>query len=1165
VWNRGTPGQGPASGSSASDRIRDGHGRGGRLARSAAALIAGFAAVLATAGSPAAGAAPAPFDPSISMAFISQAQLVPARPTQLESITYDNQGGGQFVNVGDTSSGVRYNALAFNTDDDFLYAIVKEAIRTPTSPAGLAAGDLIRIGRGAAIARVGRVPGNPDGNTAAGANAGAYDPATHQYLVWRDNLGGASPQFTNLFAVSTSTGAATSICPLQTRSNAQDFTFRDGFLWGLARSGNAAVLVRVTPTPSGGSCPVASFPVPGVVLDANDGDQFGAAWTLADGDRVFSNNDSGRLVQLAVSNAGAITDVILRSGPANQSNDGASIVGSPVDLAVTKTPDSFGQVSGVATWTIEVANHGPSPASNWTMTDTLPAGMTFRAATIGGVDANCSGTTTVSCLVGSLAVGGTTTVTVSATAASPSVDCVTNSVSVEPDSQLDTNPANNTSTADPICRPGLVLTKTHTDPAGNPVTYTVTATNSGRGPLNAAVVDDDLSDVLDDAAFVGGSTACTNHGGATTTACEFDATGPGAPLVHWAGSLPPGATVDIAYQVSLTGGGNDLVKNIAYEPGDPANPVPPARCGPDGLGTDTGLPCAETEFLLLPDVTVGKSATPASGSEVATGDAITYTLTFRNAGLGRAAIDYTDDAGDVLDDAAVTSQPVASDPSWVVGALTPATAFRMQGDLPATSTVTVSYTVQVLPGPSRANGLLVNYLTPTGQAPPVECLPADPLCTTHPTANAPDIVASKHAAPGSGATITAGGTVTYTLTFRNLGLGPGTVDYVDHAAGVLDDGEVVSQPSASDPSWTVGRLSPETSFSVTGNLAAGATATVTYRVRVLPPAQRGDSLLLNFLDPAGVTPPSDCTAGDPLCTAHPIANTPPPAPPGPVSPPPGPFPVGGVQTGHAIPPAAGIGAAGLATLTAAVALLALLAARRRRALLTAAGVWLVVLESLPGWVWRRRLRWRLLALVAMGVAAGAAAVASIPVATGPPAATAAPYAARPAGANAAPLAPSGMRIRVPAIGVDAPVVSLDLNSDRTLQVPTDPADAGWWSGGTTPGQRGPAVIVGHVNWNGRPAVFAQLGRLRPGQAILVTHPGGETDRFLVTGTAVYPKAAFPTNLVYGPQPAPVLRLITCTGRFEAATGHYADNLVVFARLAPDMRPDQATDLAASRA
>ncbi|HEU0192943.1 MAG TPA: sortase [Gaiellales bacterium] len=1092
-----------------------------------------------------------PFDPDISRAFISQAQLTPARPTQLESITYDNQGGGQFVNVGDTSSGIRYNALVFDTDDNFLYAIVKEVIRTPTSPAGLAVGDLIRIGEGAAIAEVARIPGNPDLNTAAGANAGAYDPATHRYLVWRDNLGGPSPQFTNLFAVDVNTGAATAVCPLQTRSNAQDFTYQGGFLWGMARSGSSALLVRVTPTPSGGSCPVATFPVPGVTLDAQDGAQFGAAWTLADGDLVFSNNDSGRLIQLTASAGGAVSNVILRSGPANQSNDGASILGSPVDLAVAKTGDSFGQVNGIARWTIDVTNHGPSPASNWTMTDTLPAGMTFRSATIGGVDANCSGTTTVTCLAGTLPVGGTTTISLAATAASPAVDCVTNSAGVEPDSQLDTDQANNTSTADAICRPGLVLTKTHSDPASNPVTYTVTATNSGRGPLATAVVDDDLSDVLDDAAFVTGSTACTEHGGATTTACAFAAGGPGAPLVHWAGSLPSGAAVDITYRVTLTGGGNDRVRNIAFEPGDPADPIAPTRCGAEGRGTDTGLPCAETEFPLLPDVTVRKSATPASGTEVAAGDAVTYTLTFTNSGLGRAAIDYTDDAADVLDDAAVSAQPAASDSSWTVGTLGPGRSFRMRGGLPAADKVTVAYTVQVLPAVSRTNGLLVNYLTPTGQPPPVQCLPADPLCTAHPTAHAPDVVAAKGASPAPGAPVSAGGTVTYTLTFRNLGLGPGPVDYVDHAAGVLDDAQVISQPSASEPGWTVGTLSPAMSFSITGTLAAGGTATVTYRVRVLPAGRPRHRALVNFLDPAGVAPPADCTPGDPLCTSNPIATTPPPSPPGPVPPPPGPFPVGGVQTGNDLPSAAGTNPAAAAGVTAAAAALAIAAVRRRRRLMASAGLALVVLGLLPGWLRRRRLRWRVLMLASAGVAVVAATAPSLPPGALLRPATTARQTAPHRFADVGPGRSTGMRIRVPAIGVDAAVLSLGLNRDGTLQVPRDAVDAGWWSGGTAPGLSGPAVIVGHVNWDGRQGAFAHIGRLRPGQAILVTHRDGMTDRFLVTGSAIYPKSAFPTSLVYGPRPASLLRLITCTGPFDAGTGHYRDNLIVFARLAAE--------------
>ena len=142
---------------------------------------------------------------------------------------------------------------------------------------------------------------------------------------------------------------------------------------------------------------------------------------------------------------------------------------------------------------------------------------------------------------------------------------------------------------------------------------------------------------------------------------------------------------------------------------------------------------------------------------------------------------------------------------------------------------------------------------------------------------------------------------------------------------------------------------------------------------------------------------------------------------------------------------------------------------------------------------------------------------------------------------------TGMRVRVPAIGVDANVVSLGLNSDSTLQVPTNATDAGWWSGGAAPGRRGAAVIVGHVNWGGNEGVFGRLHEIVPGQDVLVTHRNGVTDHYRVTTTAVYPKISFPTRLVYGPLPYPGLRLITCAGSFDPTTGHYDENLIVFAR------------------
>jgi len=138
------------------------------------------------------------------------------------------------------------------------------------------------------------------------------------------------------------------------------------------------------------------------------------------------------------------------------------------------------------------------------------------------------------------------------------------------------------------------------------------------------------------------------------------------------------------------------------------------------------------------------------------------------------------------------------------------------------------------------------------------------------------------------------------------------------------------------------------------------------------------------------------------------------------------------------------------------------------------------------------------------------------------------------------------RIEIPSIGVDAAVIPLGLNRDRTLEVPEDFAQAGWWTGGARPGQPGPAVIAGHVDSHTGPAVFYRLRELRPGATIIVDRRDGTRARFTVLGSERYPKDRFPTARVYGSTPGATLRLITCSGRFDRSTGHYLDNTVVYA-------------------
>ncbi|MFG2297001.1 class F sortase [Streptomyces sp. NPDC048603] len=154
------------------------------------------------------------------------------------------------------------------------------------------------------------------------------------------------------------------------------------------------------------------------------------------------------------------------------------------------------------------------------------------------------------------------------------------------------------------------------------------------------------------------------------------------------------------------------------------------------------------------------------------------------------------------------------------------------------------------------------------------------------------------------------------------------------------------------------------------------------------------------------------------------------------------------------------------------------------------------------------------------------------------------------GAGIAPLTGSPpTRIRIPSIGVDAPLTGLGLERDGSLQVPpTDDRNlAGWYRDGTTPGAAGTAIVVGHVDRAAGPAVFYRLGAVRRGATVEVPRADGRTAVFTVHAVEVYDADAFPDERVYGPARRAELRVITCGGRFSPGSG-YRGNVVVFAHL-----------------
>jgi hypothetical protein len=146
------------------------------------------------------------------------------------------------------------------------------------------------------------------------------------------------------------------------------------------------------------------------------------------------------------------------------------------------------------------------------------------------------------------------------------------------------------------------------------------------------------------------------------------------------------------------------------------------------------------------------------------------------------------------------------------------------------------------------------------------------------------------------------------------------------------------------------------------------------------------------------------------------------------------------------------------------------------------------------------------------------------------------------------------RIAIPAIGVSANVVPLGREPDGTMQTPQKWQNAGWYRPGPEPGERGPAVIVGHVDSTAGPAVFYRLRELNRGNLITIRRADGSALSFRVEGLERWPKSKFPTQRVYGKKTRlSVLRIVTCSGDFDESTGHYVDNTIVYAVRVPARR------------
>ncbi|WP_370938158.1 hypothetical protein [Amycolatopsis sp. cg13] len=578
----------------------------------------------------------------------------------------------------------------------------------------------------------------------------------------------------------------------------------------------------------------------------------------------------------------------------------------------TKTPVAGLEIAKVAdkkdvkpgdkvTYTVTVRNTGQTVQTGATFTDDLSKVLDDAAydgdasASIGSVSYAAPRLT----WIGDVPVGATATVTYSVTVNNPvkGDHQLTNVVTSEtpggncPPGSTDPRCGNTTPVA------GMDITKVADKKDAKPgdkVTYTVTVTNTGKTPLPGATFTDDLSKVLDDAAYDGDAAASL---GSVSYA---------APRLTWTGDLPVGATATVTYSVTV----NNPVKGDFKLANVVTSDTPGGNCPPGS----TDPRCGTTTLVAGLDITK-----VADKKDVKPGDKVTYTVTVKNTGQTvQTGATFTDDLSKVLDDAAYGNDASAS-----IGSVTYAEPrLTWTGDVPVGTTATVTYSVTVN-NPVKGDHQLANVVT--SDTPGTNCPPGskDPRCgTTTPVAG---LILAKKA---SVTEAKAGDQVTYTVTATNTGqTALKDATFADDLTGVL--GNAVYNNDATASTGSVSYAAPRLTW--TGDLPVGATATVTYSVKVKTPIGDGQSLR-NVI--SSTTPGTNCpdASADPRCkTTTPLTKTP-PTPPNPPTVPPTPP----VQPPPPNPPLAWTGVVLIPVGIVAIALLAgggalLLISRRRRA------------------------------------------------------------------------------------------------------------------------------------------------------------------------------------------------------------------------------------------
>lgn len=674
-----------------------------------------------TAAPQSAQAAPGdPFPATDPFVFISQDS-----PTQLYRAQTDPSGTVSFQPEGGPSP-VTYNAISYRTADNYLYGIAGN------TTAGVPNGSLIRIGQGGVVTRVGTSTFSSTG----AQNVGAFGPNGYLYVM--SGITGT------MNVIDVQTGALVTTRTLSSVLSIADWTFANGYFWStrLATSApNSSNLLRINPAT--GQVTTFSYSLPNGA--------YGAAWTFGNGNLGFSDNNTGNVYQVSVTNPGSAnpTFAIVATSPGPQSglNDGAASPGLPTDLGIVKTGPSAFVPGGTITYTLTVTNHGAGNSSGFTVSDTIPAPLTnvttsSPGCTVVGNVVTCSGGRTL--------VGGTATYQITATVPASATACITNTGRVTAN-ESDPNPGNNTSSVQ-SCPATMSLVKSAGTPTdvnndglvdeGDTIPFSFAVTNTGQVPITALTIDDPKV----------GAVSCP------TTSIAVGAT----------------VTCTATYTISAADVASGAVDNTATASGVAG--TTPVTSNSSSTSTPTEAPA--------PELTLVKSVSPSDAASFTVGQVLEYSFHVTNTGN----VALTDIGIDEVSFTGAGGSPTVSCPGGTLA-------------VDASVTCTASYTVLQA---DVDRGDIDNTATAHGTAPDGGTVTSNEASATTPADQAPALALTKTATPS---TVTAPGqTVTYSFLVENTGnvtlsgigiaevafTGTGTLSAVSCVASTLVPGQTTT-------------------------------------------------------------------------------------------------------------------------------------------------------------------------------------------------------------------------------------------------------------------------------------------------------------------------------------------------------------------------------------